>query len=322
MGRPLRIEYPGAVSHITSRGTERRAIFRDEADRRQFLGLLAEYHARYGVLIHSYVLMDNHYHLLLETPRGNLLKVMQGLNGGYTGYVNRKYARVGHLLQGRYKGIVVEKDAYLVALSRYIHLNPVRAQIMDRPERYAWSSYRGYVGKSKEAPWVEYAWILSQFGHNTHEARQGYRAFEEEGLTGSCDDPFKDVYGQVVLGGEEFAAKIRSLLRGRALSDEIVERKRFKETPSAEEIVRAVARIFGVQADALKRKGSRNNRARKVAVYGVKRYSGLSNAEIGAFFGGVHYSAVSKIAARLERERAEDRGLASLVAGLHSKVKT
>src|SRR5215510_16592865 len=177
MGRPLRIEYPGAVYHITSWGNERQAIFRDEADRRQFLGLLTEYHTRYGVLIHSYVLMDNHYHLLLETPRGNLVQVMQGLNGGYSGYVNRKYARVGHLLQGRYKGIVVEKDAYLVALSRYIHLNPVRAQMVDRPERYAWSSYRGYVGKSKEAPWVEYAWILSQFGHDPHEARQGYRAF-------------------------------------------------------------------------------------------------------------------------------------------------
>ncbi|MCL0068372.1 transposase [Thermodesulfovibrionales bacterium] len=110
MGRPLRIEYPGALYHITNRGNERRAIFTDDSDRSKFLEILKDYHKRYGILIHSYVLMDNHYHLVIETPQGNLLKVMHGLNGGYTGYYNRRYGRSGHLFQGRYKGISVDKS--------------------------------------------------------------------------------------------------------------------------------------------------------------------------------------------------------------------
>jgi REP element-mobilizing transposase RayT len=114
MGRPIRIEYKGALYHITSRGNERRKIFLDEKDRTKFLRILADYYDRYGILIHAYVLMDNHYHLILETPKGNLLKVMHGLNGSYTGYFNRRHGRVGHLLQGRYKAILIEKDTYLV----------------------------------------------------------------------------------------------------------------------------------------------------------------------------------------------------------------
>src|SRR3989337_3724867 len=147
MGRPLRIEFSGALYHITSRGNERKSIFIDDADRFRFLEILKDYHDRYDILLHSFVLMNNHYHRILETPQGNLLKVMHGINGGYTGYFNRKYGRLGHLLQGRYKGIVVDKDRYLIELSRYVHLNPMRAGIEEKPEQYQWNSYRGYIGK-------------------------------------------------------------------------------------------------------------------------------------------------------------------------------
>lgn len=140
MGRPLRIECPGALYHITSRGNERRKIFRNAADRERFVDRLRDYHERYGILIHSHVLMDNHYHLVLETPQGNLLKVMHGLNGKYTGYFNGRHNRSGHLFQGRDKGIVVERDACLVQLSRYVHLNPMKARMRERPEGYRWSS--------------------------------------------------------------------------------------------------------------------------------------------------------------------------------------
>ncbi|MCL5278155.1 MAG: transposase, partial [Deltaproteobacteria bacterium] len=125
MGRPLRIEYPGALYHIISRGNERRSIFLDNADRFKFLAILKDYHERYNILIHSFVFMDNHYHLILETPKANLIEVMHGINGVYTGYFNRRHERSGHLFQGRYKGILVDKDAYLIELSRYVHLNPV-----------------------------------------------------------------------------------------------------------------------------------------------------------------------------------------------------
>ena len=118
--------------------------------------------------------MDNHYHLVIETPQGNLLKVMHGLNGGYTGYYNRRYGRSGHLFQGRYKGIIVDKDEYLVSLSRYVHLNPVRARIVEKPEHYKWSSYSGYVVMGKELKWMEYSWILSRFGRDREGAIKRY----------------------------------------------------------------------------------------------------------------------------------------------------
>lgn len=149
MGRPIRIEYPCALYHITSRGNEKRKIFASDEDRLKFLQIIEDYHDRYGILIHSYVLMDNHYHLILETPQGNLLKVMHGINSGYTGYFNRRYKRTGHLFQGRYKAILVDKDNYLIELTRYVHLNPVRAKAVERPEQYRWSSYCGYIGKGE-----------------------------------------------------------------------------------------------------------------------------------------------------------------------------
>jgi REP element-mobilizing transposase RayT len=321
MGRPLRIEYPGALYHVTSRGNEKRRIFLQDSDRLWFLRILEDYHDRYGILIHNYVLMDNHYHLVIETPRGNLLKVMHGLNGGYTGYFNRKHGRVGHLFQGRYTGILVDKDSYLLQLSRYLHLNPVVAKIVERPEQYKWSSYGGFIREGKQIGWVEYRWLLSQFGRDKKGARRRYKEFVEEGLRKKVEDPFKNVYGQVVLGGEEFREMIRGLLKGRNLTDGIVERQSFKEFPNAEDIIRAVARVFRVRVEALNGKRQRGNQARKVAVYLVKRYSGLDNGQVGQLFGGIHYSAVSKVAATLEQELATDQRLTKLVEGVKSQIK-
>ena len=322
MGRPLRIQYPGALYHITSRGNERSKIFIDDSDRIEFLEILEDYHERYGILIHSYVLMDNHYHLVMETPRGNLLKVMHGINGGYTGFFNRKYGRSGHLFQGRYKGIIVEKESYLLQLSRYVHLNPVRARIVTKPEKYVWSSYGGYINKSKLVKWVEYTWVLSGFGRNNKEAMKKYKEFVDEGLKGGLENPFKNVYGQVVLGGEKLKEKVKTLLKGQHLSDEIVERKRFGVSFDVEDVVREVAREFGESEEAIKRKGSRDNRARKVAIYIVKRYSGLSNEKIAKIFGGIHYSAVSKVSERVRKEMEVDKKLLRMIEMLNSKFKT
>ena len=233
MGRPLRIEYPGALYHITSRGNERKDIFIDDKDRIRFLEILSDYHDRYGTLHHSYVLMDNHYHLILETPKGNLLKVMHGINSRYTGYINRRYKRSGHLFQGRYKAIIVDKDAYLLPLSRYLHLNPVRAKIVDKPELYRWSSYPGYIGKGGRYNWVEYSWILSQFGEDKARAMKRYKNYTEEALKLKPEDPFVDLYGRTVLGREEFKDKISSLIKGKALSHEIIERKRLVKLGTA-----------------------------------------------------------------------------------------
>jgi REP element-mobilizing transposase RayT len=322
MGRPLRVEYTGALYHITSRGNERKKIFLDDGDRKKFLGILEDYHNRYGILIHSYVLMDNHYHLILETPKGNLLKVMHGLNGGYTGYFNRKYGRTGHLFQGRYKGIIIDKDSYLIPLSRYVHLNSVRARIAERPEQYRWSSYPGYIGKGKQHEWVEYSWILSQFGSQKLRPKRKYREYTEEGLRKKVENPLKSLHGQVILGGEEFIKRIRGVLTGKSLSHEIVERKRLMEYPLLDEVVRRVARAFKINEEVVRSKGGRANTARRVALYLAQRYTGLSNQVIGDLFGGIHYSAVSKASARLREEMISDKRLWELIDELDSHFKT
>jgi REP element-mobilizing transposase RayT len=321
MGRPLRIEYPGALYHITSRGNERKEIFLDDENRTEFLEILHEYHDRYGILIHSYVLMDNHYHLILETPQGNLLKVMHGINGRYTGYFNRRYERSGHLFQGRYKGILVDKDAYLTQLSRYVHLNPVRARIAARPEQYKWSSYPGYIGKTKENPWVEYAWVLSKFGQDVQEAKKKYRAYVEEGITADIDSPLKSLHGQVVLGVEEFIGKIKKMLDGKVLSREILERKRLTTQLLPSEIITKVALTLGVEGKTIIEKGRRDNIARKVAIYFVQRYAGLNNEEIGQMFGGIHFSAVSKATAAVKEEMIHDKELSEIIKRLDSNFK-
>ncbi|MDA3902779.1 MAG: transposase, partial [Desulfuromusa sp.] len=146
MSRQLRIVYPGAYYHVTSRGNERKDVFKSQRDREKFLEYLTSATERYGAVVHAFCLMSNHYHLLLETPEGNLSQIMRHINGAYTTYFNMKRKRSGHLFQGRFKAILIEADEYLTELSRYIHLNPVRAGIVEKPEQYKWSSYMCYTG--------------------------------------------------------------------------------------------------------------------------------------------------------------------------------
>jgi len=322
MGRPLRIEYPGALYHVTSRGNEKQDIFLEDSDRRRFLGILEDYHDRFDLVVHCFVLMGNHYHLALETPQGNLLKVMHGINSSYTGYFNRKYGRVGHLFQGRYRGILVDKDSYLLELTRYVHLNPVRAKVVERPEEYAWSSYAGYIRKRKRVGWMEYGWIHSQFGSDEAAAARMYRKFVESGMEEPGDSPLGDVVGQVLLGGEEILGKVKSLLRGKEIGQEVVERRRFRDAPpGAEEIISAVASVLGTDKAMIARGGRKGNEAREVAVYLVKRYSGLSNREIGSLFGGIHSSGVTKASGRVEEKMKTDARIRGLMGTIMSKVK-
>jgi REP element-mobilizing transposase RayT len=321
MGRPLRIEYPGALYHVTSRGNEKQDIFLEDSDRKRFLGLLEDYHDRFDLVVHCFVLMANHYHLTLETPQGNLLKVMHGINSSYTGYFNRKYGRVGHLFQGRYRGILVDKDSYLVELTRYVHLNPVRAKVVERPEEYPWSSYAGYIWKRKRVGWMEYGWILSQFGSDEGAAVRMYRKFVESGMDEPGDSPLGGVVGQVLLGGEEMLGKVKKLLRGKEVGHDVVERRRFRDAPRAEDIISAVGSVLGVDEAMITGRGRKGNEARKLAVYLVKRYSGMSNGEIGALFGGIHSSGVTKASGRVEEKMKRDARIRGLMDTIMSKVK-
>lgn len=205
MARPLRIEFPGAVYHLTSRGNARQAIVVDDRDRVQFFSVLAQVVDRYGWLCHAYCLMDNHYHLLVETPQPNLSLGMRQLNGRYTQLSNRRHDRVGHLFQGRFTAILVEKEAHLLELCRYVVLNPVRAKMVAHPRLWVWSSYRATVGETPAPAWLTTDWILGQFGQRVGPAQERYRTFVAEGRGGPR--PWEQLTGQIYLGSEEFVAQ-------------------------------------------------------------------------------------------------------------------
>lgn len=205
MARPLRLEFPGAVYHVTSRGNARQNIVQDNCDRSQFLTLLAHVLDRYGWLCHAYCLMDNHYHLLIETPKPNLSLGMRQLNGRYTQIYNRRHTRVGHLFQGRFTAILVEKEVHLLELCRYVVLNPVGAKLVPHPRDWAWSSYQATVGEMKSPDWLTTDWILGQFGVRAGPARERYRTF----VTERHDKlrPWDQLTGQIYMGSTDFVAK-------------------------------------------------------------------------------------------------------------------
>jgi len=203
MARPLRIEYPGAFYHVTSRGNERKEIFKSAADREQFLFYLASACARYGAIIHAYCLMTNHYHLMIETPFGNLSLIMKYINSSYATYFNIKRKRAGHLLQGRYKSILIEADSYVAELSRYMHLNPVRARMVKFPEDYIWSSYCFYI-EGSEPSWLTTRFILGYFGTEGSESRRNYRLFVNDKVAGEYPSPLMGVVGSTILGSDDF----------------------------------------------------------------------------------------------------------------------
>ena len=245
MARPLRIERPGGRYHVSARGNERQRIYRADSDRMHFLGLLAALGARFGVKIHAYVLMDNHFHLMVETPEANLSRAMQWLGVSYSVWFNRRHNRVGHLFQGRFKALVVEDDAGWQEVARYVHLNPVRvaalaldkrrraasrAGLASRPEpeivaarlrllrEYRWSSYPGYAGYGAPLAWVCREPLARLCGGGTDpERRAALRAYTEQAVRqGAVERPWDRLVAGLVLGSEAFARSLRQEARGNA----------------------------------------------------------------------------------------------------------
>ena len=210
MARPLRLEFTGALYHVTSRGDRREPIYEDDADRSSFLNILGRVVEDFNWIAHAYCLMGNHYHLLVETPDANLGKGMRQLNGSYTQWSNRRHHRVGHLFQGRYKAILVDKDAYLLELCRYVVLNPVRARMAKSPNLWRWSSYRAMMGLESDPPWFSADAVLAQFGHNRGVARRRYERFVAQGM--QIKSPWEDLKGQIYLGDDRFVARMQAKL--------------------------------------------------------------------------------------------------------------
>jgi putative transposase len=289
VSRPLRIEYLGAFYHVTSRGNERRTVFQSNRDREKYLSYLELAHERYGAVIHVYCLMGNHYHLLLETPKGNLSKILQYINGAYTTYFNIKRSRSGHLFQGRFKGILVDKDEYYKELSRYIHLNPVRAGIVRAPLEYPWSSYRYFVGRDKRPKWLTTEFILGDFGGEGGRGFKKYREYVERGVDKELDNPLKKVIASTFLGGNEFIDRIKlEYLEGKEIDRrDLPSLKKILMGPSLESIERAVIKIVGEGHPLFK----------KICIYLSYAHSGLNLREIGEYF-GMQRSAISQLGRR------------------------
>ena len=272
MARPLRIEFPGALYHVINRGNARNAIYHSDCDRRDFFHILHHVVKRYRWRCHAYCLMGNHYHLLIETPEANLSKGMRQMNGVYTQSFNRRYRRVGHLFQGRYKAILVERDPYLLEVARYIVLNPVRAKLAEAAAHYPWSSYRSTAGLRQPEPFLTTAWILGQFAGESRRAQHCYRTFVRQGIKGEA--AAVAIKGRVILGSESFTQAYGLRNDAGASLAEVPKAQRFAGRP-------ALAVIF---TNGTASKPARNHLIRVACL----EY-GYSLAEVARYL-GLHYS--------------------------------
>ncbi|MCR4404247.1 MAG: transposase [Candidatus Acetothermia bacterium] len=267
MARPLRIEFPGAVYHVTSRGNALEEIYRDDADREAFLDVLAQAVERFHWLCHAYCLMGNHYHLLVETLQPTLSRGMRHLNGVYTQWFNRRHQRVGHLFQGRFKAILVEKEAYLLELCRYVVLNPVRAKLVRAANGWPWSSYRATAGLAEPPPFLTTDWVLGQFSEDREEAQRRYRRFVAAGKGVAV---WHELKGQIYLGSDAF---IEQLPKPAVAVREIPRLQRQGVRPSLEKLFAGAALGQAIAA--------------------AYRDHGYTMKEIADYL-GVHYATVSR----------------------------
>jgi putative transposase len=316
MARALRIKYKNALYHITSRGNERRNIFADGPDRDFFLKTLKESLNTYNVILYSYVLMPNHFHLLLETPLANLSEFMRQFNITYTSYYNRKYIRVGHLYQGRYKSILVQKDNYLHILSRYIHLNPVRVLKMENvplseKEKYLrqfkWSSLKGYLNKDNTQSFVDYQTILLEYGGDNQKGRNNYWQALQSDLSSKLEIK-KQIVGNSILGNEQFIQEIKEkyLLKR---EKEIPSVKKIHSYCTKDKVIEIACREIGKTWEQLK---STPDSYRQILMNMLYRYTGLNNREIGELM-ALDYSTVSVGRRRLRGKLFNDSELGDLV---------
>lgn len=283
MTRPIRIEFAGALYHVTSRGNRQEDIYIDDEDRLNFLSLLSQVSKDYNWLIHAYCLMDNHYHLLIETPDGNLSRGMRQLNGVYTQISNRHHGKVGHVFQGRYKAILVQKETYLLELARYIVLNPVRAGMVREAKDWPWSSYQQTVGIKTDNSWLTIEWILSAFGKNLGTAQKKYRQFVSEGK--NQPEPWKLLKNQTLLGSEAYVKEIfKKIDLKKDLSEIPKSQRREKAKPLS---------WYEAQSET-----------RNESIKSAYDSGGYSMKEIGSYY-HLHYSRVSRIIA--QQRQAKDK---------------
>lgn len=310
MARPLRIEYPGAFYHVINRGNAGQAIFKSRRDREKFLAYLEKMVERFGIRLHCYCMMTNHYHLLIETPEANLSKAIQWLNVSYAMYFNVKRGHHGHLFQGRFKSILVEADEYLKHLSRYIHLNPIRSNMVKRPEDYFWSSYPAFVGEEQIPAWLETDSILQLFGKKRKSSQKAYRNFSEIIDIKNIENPYSDIVGGLVLGSPDFVNWVKqTFINSRPDDSEISGLSDLKPRPSVNEVVQRVADNYACSIDYILGKGKRGNIARDVAIYISRETTGQRAVDLGQYFGAIKGQAITMSCAKVKRAMETNKRL-------------
>jgi REP element-mobilizing transposase RayT len=310
MARPLRIEFPGAIYHVTSRGNERKTVFKSQRDREKFLSYLESATERYEAVIHVYCLMDNHYHLLIETPAGNLSQIMHHVNGAYTTYFNTKQSRAGHLFQGRYKAILIDADEYAKELSRYIHLNPVRVGIAENPAEYKWSSCQYYTVDKKAPGWLERYFILGYFDNRLVSAMKRYHNFVSAVIDQEYKSPLAELSNPVILGSEEFVVEIKErFLRDKKADRDLPALRNLSSRPGLDQIEKAVDSVLL----------SEEKLARQVKLYFCHRYSGRKLSEIGKQF-GIGLSGVTQASRRIGLKAKKEKKLGKLLKRIENNL--
>jgi putative transposase len=302
MARPLRVEIEDGLYHVTNRGNARQAIFHDSVDFQSRMDWVRRTIETYSWHLHAFVLMNNHDHLFVETPRANLAAGMQYVNGGYTIGYNRRHGRVGHLFQGRYKAVLIESEGHYWELSRYIHLNPVRARLVQRPEQWAWSSYSGYHAPRRQLPWVTYERVLGEFGDDATSARAAYRRFVAEGLDRPPPSPLGAAVQGLVLGSDGFVQRIRGLLADRPDDPELPVLRQLRDVPPLERIIARAAEAFG--EDAAGWTGGRRDDSigRAVAAWLARRRFGYPAGQTARALGYAGASSVAQAIRRVTNE--------------------
>ena len=268
MARPLRIEYPGAVYHVICRGNNRQNIFKDDRDRKRYFNKLISYCDLKEVSLLCYCLLSNHIHLLMETPQGNLSKLMQPFQTSYTMYFNRRHHRSGHVFEQRYKAFVIDRDNYLLQVSRYIHRNAVEARLVHRPQDYFWSSYGAYVN-GRRVRGLTTATVLEQMGGKQQDQIRNYRKYVESSAEGMSEDPPPTIK-QVVIGDEQFAEEVSKKRRPGIV------------TCTLSDVEKAICQVTQIDREELARpqRTPAVNRARELFMYLARRHTDASLREV------------------------------------------
>jgi putative transposase len=327
MTRPLRIQYPGAYYHVTCRGNERRRIFIDREDREIFFERLLRSLDIHNVRLLSYVLMPNHFHLLITTPEGNLSEFMRHFNISYTASFNRKHHRTGHLYQGRYKSYLIDADQYLLEVSRYIHLNPVRIRNLARKsgeEKWAillkddTSSLLGFLSVRKRKSFVDYEIILDHFGGDNPTGRKAYGSFLRSGVSGRLENPLDMAKGTGIVGGTDFIhlVKQRFIKEDHPVREQPAMRKLRIEI-SPEELIRRFSKLTKAQ-DLVQR--GKHSSERVMLMELLYRLCRITQLEIGKLVGGIDYSAVSQARKRFQQKLAVDKELRKKFFSIQGKL--